>query len=157
MFFGCQISQKIHEFFSRITALASKKRSNQKNKGAFNNYVDRILLFFDPLPPAWTFLKNPERGQKQTFFTPSQPSSCSRSYWMPLISKESNDKSTLIWLFMRYVKGLFRYERNTSDNLIWWSFKLGGAGSKKTPRAPFGLIFMTITLYDVKKFTSRPS
>ena len=30
--------------------------------GAFNNYVDRILPFFDP-PPAWT-VSYPERGQK---------------------------------------------------------------------------------------------
>ena len=34
MFFSClQISQKTNEFFFRISALAFKKRSNQKNKG----------------------------------------------------------------------------------------------------------------------------
>ena len=37
--------------------------------GAFNNYVDMILPFFDP-PPVWTY---PERGQKQTFFDPLPP------------------------------------------------------------------------------------
>ena len=38
-------------------------------KGSFNNYVDRILPFFDPLPLRGQFLY-PERGQKQTFFGP---------------------------------------------------------------------------------------
>ena len=36
---------------------------------AFNNYVDRILPFFDPRPLCGQFLY-PERGQKQTFFDP---------------------------------------------------------------------------------------
>ena len=34
--------------------------------------MDRILQFFDPLPLRGQFLY-PERGQKQTFFTPSPP------------------------------------------------------------------------------------
>ena len=38
--------------------------------GAFNNYVDRISSFFDPFPLRGQFLY-PERGQKQTFLTPS--------------------------------------------------------------------------------------
>ena len=41
-------------------------------KGAFNNYVDRILPFFDPFPLSGQFLY-PERGQKQTFFGPLTP------------------------------------------------------------------------------------
>ena len=41
--------------------------SKVKPKGAFNNYVDRTLPFFDP-PSAL-----PLRGQKQTFLTPSSP------------------------------------------------------------------------------------
>ena len=39
--------------------------------GAFNNYVDRILPFSDPLLRG-QFLYS-ERGQKQTFFDPSPP------------------------------------------------------------------------------------
>ena len=42
------------------------------HKGAFNNYVDRILPFFDPPPLRGQFLY-PERGQKQTFFDPLPP------------------------------------------------------------------------------------
>ena len=42
------------------------------HKGAFNNYVDRILPFFDPPPLRGQFLY-PERGQKQTFFDPFPP------------------------------------------------------------------------------------
>jgi hypothetical protein len=42
-------------------------------KGAFNNYVDRILPFFDvPHPLRGQFLY-PERGQKQTFLDPLPP------------------------------------------------------------------------------------
>ena len=40
--------------------------------GSFNNYVDRILPFFDPTPLRGQFLY-PERGQKQTFFDPLPP------------------------------------------------------------------------------------
>ena len=44
------------------------------SKGSFNNYVDRILPFFDPPPtPAWRQFLYPEHGQKQTFFDPSPP------------------------------------------------------------------------------------
>ena len=42
------------------------------DKGAFNNYVDRILPFLAPPPLRGQFLY-PERGQKQTFLTPSPP------------------------------------------------------------------------------------
>ena len=43
-------------------------------KGVFNNYVDRISPFFDPLPPPLRghFLY-PEHGQKQTFFDSLSP------------------------------------------------------------------------------------
>ena len=27
---------------------------NEEDKGSFNNYVDRILPFFDPPPSTWT-------------------------------------------------------------------------------------------------------
>ena len=40
--------------------------------GSFNNYVDRILPFFDPTPLRGQFLY-PEHGQKQTFFDPLPP------------------------------------------------------------------------------------
>ena len=42
-------------------------------KGAFNNHVDRILPFFDPLsplPPVRGQFLYHERGQKQIFFDP---------------------------------------------------------------------------------------
>ena len=46
------------------------------DKGAFNNYVDRILPFIAP-PPARPALRGqflyPERGEKQTFFDPLPP------------------------------------------------------------------------------------
>ena len=65
-----------------LTAQKLQLSLNLRNKGAFNNYVDRILPFFD-LPP---FLDGqflyPERGQKQTFFDPLPPSYCPRRYWM---------------------------------------------------------------------------
>ena len=41
-------------------------------KGAFNNYVDRILPFFDPPPLRGQFLY-PKLGQKQIFFDPLPP------------------------------------------------------------------------------------
>ena len=40
--------------------------------GPFNNYVDRILPFFDPPPLCGQFFY-PDRGQKQTFFDPISP------------------------------------------------------------------------------------
>ena len=46
------------------------------DKGAFNNYVEIILPFFEP-PMCGQFLY-PGRGQKQTFLTP--PSTCPGSY-----------------------------------------------------------------------------
>ena len=42
-------------------------------KGAFNNYVDRIMPFFDPPPPLHGQFLYSERGQKQTFFDPLPP------------------------------------------------------------------------------------
>ena len=66
-------------------------------KRSFNNYVDRILQFFDPPTLRGQFLY-PKRGQKQTFFDPSPPSSCPRSYWMP---------PGLYWfLFLSYLDSL---------------------------------------------------
>ena len=53
MFFWClQISQKTNEIFSRISALASKKRSNQNNKGTLYRWLEDFILtllhyFFD--------------------------------------------------------------------------------------------------------------
>ena len=53
MSFWClQIFQKNNEFFSRISALASKKRSNQKNKGTLYRWLEDLILtllryFFD--------------------------------------------------------------------------------------------------------------
>ena len=38
------------------------------DKGAFNNYVNRILSFDDPRGPLRGQFLYPERGQKQTFF-----------------------------------------------------------------------------------------
>ena len=49
------------------------KLSDQKCAlGAFNNYVDRILPYFDPPPLRGQFLY-PKCGQKQTFFDPLPP------------------------------------------------------------------------------------
>ena len=53
MFFWClQIDQKTNEIFVRIFALASKKKSNQKNKGTLYHELDDFTLttlnyFFD--------------------------------------------------------------------------------------------------------------
>ena len=41
-------------------------------RGSFNNYVDRILTFFDHPHLRGQFLY-PEREQKQTFFDPFPP------------------------------------------------------------------------------------
>ena len=49
-----------------------RRFKNQDNLGAFNNYVDRILSFFDPPPLRGQFLY-PERGQRQNFFDPLPP------------------------------------------------------------------------------------
>ena len=49
-------------------------------KGAFNNYVDRILSFFDPPPCMDSFIT--WAWAKTEFFDPFPPSSCLRSYWM---------------------------------------------------------------------------
>ena len=40
--------------------------------GSFNDYVDRILPFFDPPPLRGKFLY-PKRGLKQTIFDPLPP------------------------------------------------------------------------------------
>ena len=49
------------------------------SKGVFNNYMDRILPFFDPLRGQFLYS---ERGQKTDMFWPPSPppSSCPRSY-----------------------------------------------------------------------------
>ena len=52
------------------------------NKGSFNNYVDRILPFFTPSPPAWTVFIPWEWTRTDIFWPPPPPSSCPRSYWM---------------------------------------------------------------------------
>ena len=68
---------------------SSEKKSNlfypnkiKYCKGAFNNYVDRILPFFDTSPPARTVFIPWAWTKTDTFWTPP-PSSCPRSYWMP--------------------------------------------------------------------------
>ena len=55
---------------------------------AFNNYVDRILPFFDPTPSSVNSFYTMS-VEKQTFFDPLRPtpSSCPRSYWMSLWTK----------------------------------------------------------------------
>ena len=56
-------------------------------KGVFNNYLDRISPFFDPLPPStWTFFIL-WAWTKTDIFWPPLPSSCPRSYQMaPYVS-----------------------------------------------------------------------
>ena len=55
MYLWClHISQKTNEFFARISALASKQRSNQKNKDNFYHYVIGGF-YFDPLPLLFWF------------------------------------------------------------------------------------------------------
>ena len=49
-------------------------------RGSLNNYVDRILQFFDH-PHAWTVFI-PWARTKKDIFDPFQTSSCLRSYWM---------------------------------------------------------------------------
>ena len=50
--------------------------------GAFNNCVDRISSFFEPLPlPLWTVFM-PWAWTKTHFLTPSPHKPCPRSYWM---------------------------------------------------------------------------
>ena len=63
------------------------------DNGTFNNYVDRILPFFDPPPHLLSgqFLY-PERGQKQTFFDPLSPLSCPRTYSMDSKDKHATEK-----------------------------------------------------------------
>ena len=57
-------------------------------KGSFNNYVEQILLNFDPLPlewRKWTFdmLSILSHMTHRVLSTdPPPPSSCPRSYWM---------------------------------------------------------------------------
>ena len=52
------------------------------NGGAFNNYGNRSLPFFDPLPlPTWTVVI-PWVWTKTDIFLPPPPSSCLHSYWM---------------------------------------------------------------------------
>ena len=82
--------------------------------GSFNNYVDRILPFFDPPPLRGQFLY-PERGQKQTFFDPL-PSSCPRSYWMAPMGKLANfRKCEVFWLRFCARKSWFFSKWNA-----WW-------------------------------------
>ena len=75
------------------------------NKGAFNNYVDRILPFFDLPPLAWTVFI-PWAWTKTDFFDPLPSSSCPRSYWMPpnvgssrkwKLSKKRGRLSSFVW------------------------------------------------------------
>ena len=54
-----------------------------------NNYVDRILPFFDPPPPAWTVFI-PWAWAKTDIFWPPPPSTCQHNYWMPPNINEIN-------------------------------------------------------------------
>ena len=62
--FGVKISsKKTNKFFSRISALASKKRSNQKNKGTFGGFhFDSLTLLF------WFDLFLEARAEMQKYF-----------------------------------------------------------------------------------------
>ena len=65
-----------------IQKKAGMKGRNTYVFGAFNNYVDQIFTFFDPLPPcvdSFYILSM----DKNRHFWPFSPSSCPRSCWMP--------------------------------------------------------------------------
>ena len=73
-----QQKYKFHGTFHRLVD------SIKIDKGTFNNYVDRILPFFDHSPPfSVDSFFTLSVGKKNTFFDPLPPSSCPRSYWMP--------------------------------------------------------------------------
>ena len=71
--------------------------------GAFNNYVDRILPFFDT-HPLWTIFI-PWAWIKTDIFWPHPPSSCPRSYWMAPIA----DMKYYIKFFLHSYKGQFSW------------------------------------------------
>ena len=50
-------------------------------KGSFNNYVDKILPFFDP-PPCLDSFDTLSKDTNRHFLTFSSHPSCPRSYWM---------------------------------------------------------------------------
>ena len=68
MSFWClQIFQKTNEIFSRISALASKKRSNQKNLGHFipligGFYFDSLTRLFLIWPLFRGYVRNPGKN-----------------------------------------------------------------------------------------------
>ena len=114
-------------------------------KGAFNNYVDRILLFFDPPPLRGQFLY-PERGQKQTFFDPLPPSSCPRSYWMPPYEQCYRvSKLKLRWRFELCISKIRLLIRP-----IWQFFLALCSSALKKPMFQFYFVFiLEIPLWSV--------
>ena len=74
-----------------------------RHRGSFNNYVDKILLNFDPQPPGssrkfWTFtwcLYHLSRDQTWPFYWSLCPSSLPRSYWMPYCHLDCGASSKL--------------------------------------------------------------
>ena len=76
---GWAFAQLAHPFTVPLLHVGTYCQDAITIKGAFINYVDRILPFLTPLSLPGQFLY-PERGQKQTFFDPLPPSSCPRSY-----------------------------------------------------------------------------
>ena len=55
------------------------------NKGAFNNYIDKILIIFHPINLEVDNFTLDRLGQKQAFFGPPTHLICPRSYQMPTI------------------------------------------------------------------------
>ena len=78
--FGSQYENSI---LNRFGSVEAAEKIQNCHKGAFKDYVYKILAFFDHLPPWFTFLWY-KSLQKVDLFDHLPPFSCKRSLWTAL-------------------------------------------------------------------------
>ena len=89
-------------------------------KGAFNNYMDKILPFFDPNPPCVDSFYTLSVDKNRHFLTPSPPHLVHVVIECPL----TDENGTFVWRGLQYF----------GSNIASWNSHCGGSSEWKTSK-----------------------
>ena len=93
---------------------------NKVAKGSFTNHVDKILAFFDHLPPCVDIFYGINLDKKWKFLDPLPTSSCKRSLWT-IPKSESISRLKDLWSSNNVqATRLGTYQKSTCSNT--WDF-----------------------------------
>ena len=100
-----------------------------QNKGSFTNYVDKILAFFDHLPPCVDIFYGITVDKKWTFLDHLPTSACKCSLrptpYLDILSKIKKVIKRLYWLYLfsilHYILRYGRVVYSTLAGALWYS------------------------------------